>query len=343
VEAPLVFFEAVTGYQNPDLSWLRGKAVVHLGCHIESREHYRRLMRAEPAFLLFVDIRYPGDVPLADGMFPSYTKDLGAQPTVNVAYQDAWRWKRDGAAAARLRVVGDRLESTSANIVGELPGTDPDSGILYMGGHHDTQAGTVGADDNACGTVALLELARVLAPLPRKRTLRLISFGAEEQLSVGSAEYVRRHRQEVETAGKFMFNFDSFGSLLGWSELNGNGPETMLPLVKKAFSDRGIYVKTGREVVPYTDQFPFAVAGVPGVWLYRRNCTAGRFFHHRHDDDMSKISCDVMASHLNAAAAIMAHLLNAEEFPVDADIPIEQREQILTYWEDLYGGWTGLR
>ena len=58
VEAPLVFFEAPTEYAREDLSHLRGKAVVHLGCHIESRAAYQRLMQAEPAFLLFVDIRY---------------------------------------------------------------------------------------------------------------------------------------------------------------------------------------------------------------------------------------------------------------------------------------------
>ena len=86
VEAPLVFFEAPTEYAREDLSFLRGKAVVHLGCHIESRDAYRRLMQAEPAFLLFVDIRYPGTTPLADGMFPSYTKDLGAKPTLNLSF-----------------------------------------------------------------------------------------------------------------------------------------------------------------------------------------------------------------------------------------------------------------
>ncbi len=91
LEAPIVFFAGPVDYQRQDLSWLRGKAVVHLGCHIESRSDYRRLIEADPAFLLFVDIRYPGVIPLADGMFPAYTRAIGAKPTVNVAYMDAWR------------------------------------------------------------------------------------------------------------------------------------------------------------------------------------------------------------------------------------------------------------
>src|SRR3954468_20735324 len=88
---------APTDYQRDDLAHLRGKAVIHLGCHIESRESYLRLMAARPAFLLMVDTRYPGTTPLADGMFPAYTASLGAVPTLNVAHHDAWEWVRQGA------------------------------------------------------------------------------------------------------------------------------------------------------------------------------------------------------------------------------------------------------
>lgn len=342
LEAPLCLFEAETEYQRSDLSHLRGKAVLHLGCHIESREAYRRLMEAEPAFLLFVDVRYPGAVPLADGMFPAYTKELGAKPTVNVAYLDAWDWVARGASAARLRVVGERRESRSQNVIGELPGTDPAAGVIYMGGHHDTQAGSVGADDNACGSVALLELARVLAPLPRKRTIRLISFGAEEQLSVGSAEYVRNHRADVVDNGIFMFNFDSFGSIMGWGELNVNGPAELTERIVSHFREENIYLRVTNEVVPYTDQFAFAAAGVPGVWFFRRNCVGGRFFHHRADDDISRLSMPLMAEHIAASAACVLEFANADPLPFARTIPEDQVAGIATFWEDLYGGWRGL-
>ncbi|MBN1838350.1 MAG: M28 family peptidase, partial [Spirochaetales bacterium] len=218
-EAPLCFFEAPAEYTRKDLSHLRGRAVVHLGSHIESREQYRRLMEAQPAFLLFVDVRYPGDVPLADGMFPAYTAALGAVPTVNVPFMAAWSWRLEGARTARLRVVGGMTEGVSRNVVAELPGREGGGDLLIVGGHHDTQADSPGADDNATGTAAVLELARLLAPAaPLRRTLRLVSFGAEEQLSVGSAEYVRRHRRELAARGMLMLNFDSFGSHLGWFE-----------------------------------------------------------------------------------------------------------------------------
>lgn len=339
VEAPLVFFEAPTEYQRSDLSHLRSKAVVHLGCHIESREHYRRLMQAEPAFLLFVDIRYPGSIPLADGMFPAYTRALGARPTVNVAYQDAWRWKVENASRARLTVAGGMKLSTSANVIADLPASSKDAPILYAGAHHDTQANSPGADDNGTGVSGLLELARVLAPLPRRRTLRLISFGAEEQLSVGSAEYVRKHRDEVSKRGQFIFNLDSYGSWMGWTQLICNGPAAMQGYLRPFFEDANLYPGFITPIMPYADHFPFVAAGIPGLCLARPNCIGGRFFHHRPDDDIRRVSTKVMASHVSVVAAILADAMQREELPFPSRIPEEQARTAEAMWNDLFGGW----
>jgi aminopeptidase YwaD len=339
IEAPIVFFEAPTEYQRPDLSHLRGKAVVHLGCHIESREQYRRLMDAAPAFLLFVDVRYPGAVPLADGMFPAYTRALGARPTVNVAYLDAWRWKVENASRARLTVAGGMKPGASSNVIADFPASDENAPILYVGAHHDTQANSPGADDNASGVSGLLELARVLAHTPRRRTLRLISFGTEEQLSVGSADYVRRHRDEVAQRGGFIFNLDSYGSWMGWTEVICNGPAQLSNYLRPYFEREALYPAFTAPIVPYADHFPFVAAGIPGVCLARHNCIGGRFFHHRPDDDLSRVSTPMMASHLSAAAAILADALQCEALPFPSSIPEEQARQSQLLWNDLFGGW----
>ncbi|NQU11116.1 M28 family peptidase, partial [bacterium] len=340
-EAPLVFFEAPAEYNRPDLSDLRGKAVVHLGCHIESRASYRRLMAARPAFLLFVDIRHPGAVPLGDGMFPAYTQALGAVPTVNVAYLDAWAWRTRGATAARLRVAGGMQPSVSQNVIAELPAPQAGAPVLFLGAHHDTQAGTVGADDNATGVAGLLELARVLAPLPRRRAIRLISFGTEEQLSVGSAAYARRHRRELAQRGQLIFNLDSFGSPLGWGEVVVNGSDRLVQTLRAGFAAAELYPRFLPAVVPYSDHFPFAAAGVPAAWLWRPNCTAGHFYHHRPDNDLSRVSPPTMASWLDAIAAIIQRLANARTLPFPRTIPADQARAAAVYWRDLYGGWRG--
>ncbi|MBN1420819.1 MAG: Zn-dependent exopeptidase M28, partial [Planctomycetes bacterium] len=287
------------------------------------------------------DIRYPGGVPLADGMFPSYTRDIGAVPTVNVAYQDAWRWVVEGARAARLTVEGGMRPAATENVIAELPGADPNAGSIFLGAHHDTQAASVGADDNASGVAGILELARVLAPVPRKRTIRLISFGAEEQLSVGSATYVRARAEEMRAHGRLIVNLDSFGSPMGWTELIVNGPRELEDLARRAFASHRLPVRILREIVPYADHFPFVAAAVPGITCQRSNCASGRFFHHRPDDDRTRVSCALMARILDAVANLVAEIAAAPALPFPREIPEDQRREVERFWVDLFGGWDG--
>lgn len=342
VEAPLAVIDAATGYQREDLSRLSGKAVLHLGSHIETADHYRRLMEARPAFLLFVDVRYPAHAVTADGMFPAYVHAHGAVPTASVAYQDAWDWCARGADAARLRVAGGMRDSESQNVVGDLPGSDPGAGVIFVGAHHDTQADSVGADDNGTGVAALILLAGALGQTRRRRTIRLVSFGTEEQLSVGSAQYVRRHRAEVAARGRFMFNFDAFGSVLGWSYLVCSGPEGVPEPFVRQFRAADEYVGVVRDLIPYADHFPFVAAGLPAAWLGRNNCTAGRFFHHRPDDDLSRVSCDLVARMTTAAGRAIAELADVEPWPfADGGEAESRRAEVGAMWNDLFGGWAG--
>ena len=341
LEAPIVFFEAPAESTREDLSHLRGKAVVHLGTHIESRTNYQRLIEASPAWLMLVDIRYPGDVPLADGMFPAYTCSLGAVPTVNVAFQHAWDWKVDRATDARLSVQGGMRATESQNVIADFPGQDPTAGMILLGAHHDTQADSVGADDNATGVAGLIELARELACDSRQRTVRLISFGTEEQLSVGSAEYVRHHRGEVEREARLIFNLDSYGSYLGWTELFCNGPSQLQDYLRSYFKSYGLYVRFSDECMPYADHFPFAAAGVPAITMIRQNCIGGRFFHHRPDDDLSRVDASLMARLLDVVLAIVDDLACREILPFDPSIPPSQSPGISKFWQDLFNGWKG--
>ncbi len=329
-----------TDDQRDDLGHLRGKAVIHLGCHIASRAAYQRLMDARPAFLLMVDTRYPGAVPLADGMFPAYTAAIGAVPTLNVAHQDAWAWVAQGATQARCRVVGGMAPATSQNVVIDLPGTDLADDVLYASAHHDTQAGSPGADDNGSGVVGVLELARLLSARPRRRTIRLISFGAEEQLSVGSAAYVRRHRHEVTTRGRCMYNLDSFGSHLGWLQLYVNAHPDFEASFRPHFTEADLRYQVITSVVPYADHFPFVAAGLPGVFHYRVNCDGGRFFHHRPDDDLTRVSPAVVARDVSAIASWLDTIAQVDVLPFTPSIPEAQRADVAACWTDLFGGWT---
>ena len=338
IEAELVFFDTATGYQRSDLSFLPGKAVVHLGCHVENEDSYRRLMEAKPAFILFVDTRFTGTVQLADGLFPAYVRKYGAVPSLNVAYMDVWKWLRGKAPRAAVMVSGGIRESETTVVVCDLPGTEPDSGFLYAAGHHDTQAGTVGADDNAIGSVCSIELARLLSARPHRRTVRLFSFGAEEQLSVGSASYIRRHRDEVTRNGIFMCNFDTMGSALGWAEFTVNANDALRGLIADTFHKHDIYYVEHTDPCPYTDQFPFAACGVPGLWLYRKNCFAGNYYHHRVDNTPDIIGFEEAAKLVHAAAELLTDIADRENIDPFRGIPAPLRERIDAQFNAVYGG-----
>ena len=339
IEAQLAVIEPPE-LQKSSYEEYAGKALLLLGTQIENPDHYRRLLAAKPAFLMLVDVRYPTDTCRADGLFPAYTHRYGAVPSVTIPFIQAWQ--SDTADRARLLVVGDGVASTSQNVIatlaGDPTGADP---VIFAGGHHDTQADSLGADDNGTGVVALLELARLLAPLPRKREIRLISFGAEEQLSVGSAAYVRTHRNELVRRGGFMANFDSFGSRLGWYQLHVCGETVLADWLIKRLEAAGQYAELRTDAVPYQDAFPFHAAGIPGFWLYRPNCTSGRFYHHQADDDLAKLNLNRMAQVLQPLAGACGELARTPVLPFPLTIPTRLRKPILKYWEDCFAGWEG--
>ncbi len=89
-------------------------------------------------------------------------------------------------------------ERPAANLIATLPGREPREGIVELCAHYDTVPQSSGADDNASGVAALLEVARVLADVPLERTLRLCFFGLEETGLDGSEHHARRVRESGE-------------------------------------------------------------------------------------------------------------------------------------------------
>lgn len=72
--------------------------------------------------------------------------------------------------------------SPADNVIVRLPAPIADAPILIVGAHYDTAGASPGADDNASGIAALLELARSLKSVPANRqlALELVFFANEE-------------------------------------------------------------------------------------------------------------------------------------------------------------------
>jgi len=90
-----------------------------------------------------------------------------------------------------------------ANIIAEHAGTGTSPGVLELGTHYDTVDGSPGADDNASGVAAILEVARVLASVKTNRTVRFCFFALEEHGRDGSyyhVEQISNRNEKLEGA-----------------------------------------------------------------------------------------------------------------------------------------------
>ena len=336
ITAPIVVWDNHTDYQREDLTCLTGKAVLHWGS-IGPEDHYRRLMAAKPAFLMVVDTRYPSESPIANSLLPAWVKRYGAVPSVSVSYLTAWQLLRQAPDLARLQMTGATYPGISYNVVATLPGTDPESGIVYLGSHMDSVAGSVGADDNAIGCAILVELARLMAKTAHKRTLRFIAFGTEEQLSVGSAMYLRQHREEIASNGVFMCNFDSCGSMLGWNSFTIHANDVLAETIRQILNEKDVYYLADRNPDPYNDLFPFTLAGVPGITFLRKTCESGKHYHHQPGNTLDILSGDVAEKLASSAYALISRMANGDLTAFGAELSV--RDQIAALWESEYGGW----
>ena len=150
---------------------------------------------------------------------------------------EALRSAPDGASAELGVRFGAPERSTTYNVVGVIHGTDPDADrkALLLSAHYDhlgVRNGVIyhGADDDASGTSAVLEFARILGSSPRpRRTVYFALFGCEESGGLG-AIYFRAHPPTTLSDLAMNIEFEMIGNddpkrpgvlmLTGWERSN---------------------------------------------------------------------------------------------------------------------------
>jgi aminopeptidase YwaD len=108
--------------------------------------------------------------------------------------------------------------STTTNAIGYLPGRDPAAGVLLFSAHLDHLGvqpdGTImpGANDDASGTTAVLEIAHALAASRRtRRGILFVAYGSEEIGGFGS-NWFARHPPVPLTDFAANIEFEMIGS-----------------------------------------------------------------------------------------------------------------------------------
>ena len=123
--------------------------------------------------------------PYLDGAPPAASPALASLSPAEIA-----QLKAGSDVTFSAPVAAEAVETTNA--IGYLPGTDPNAGNLLISAHLDhlgVRNGVImpGANDDASGTAAVLELARALASgPPTKRGILFVCYGSEELGGLGS-------------------------------------------------------------------------------------------------------------------------------------------------------------
>jgi hypothetical protein len=127
------------------------------------------------------------------------------------------------------------------NLEVELAGSSSTVGIIVIGAHYDTVPGTFGADDNATGVAATLELARLLKTSRLRRTIRFVFFVNEEPPffqtnEMGSLVYADKlHRDGVPVSAMISLEMLGFYS-------DAPGSQKYPPLFSLLYPSRGNFV-----------------------------------------------------------------------------------------------------
>lgn len=148
-------------------------------------------------------------------------------------------WTGQGHAVVEQRYRTHGIDCRNLEIT--LPGRGRAREIVLTGAHYDSVAGSPGADDNASGVAALLELGRLLRGGVTARTLRQVAFVNEEPPffffgEMGSKVYARAARARGDDI-RLMLSLE----MLGYYR-DAPSSQRYPPLLKRFYPDRGDFI-----------------------------------------------------------------------------------------------------
>ncbi len=234
---------------------------------------------------------------------------------------------------ARVNLDLEHIAKPAANVVGVLRAGAADKlpGAVLVGAHYDHlglggnnslnpsfHEAHNGADDNASGTAALLEVARRLTAQRQslRRDVYLVAFAGEESGVLGSTAFTRHPTSGLKMADlAAMLNMDMVGRLRG-NALSVFGTESAQEwegLVPGLCERNGFACTLSGDGFGPSDHSPFYAAGVPVLHFF----TGVHDDYHKPSDDVDKINA--------AGGAKVAALVT------DAALQVAQAPRRLTF------------
>lgn len=189
-------------------------------------------------------------------------------------------------AKVELRVDVQKIHAATQNVVGILRGSDPKLAeeAVVVGAHYDhlglgyrnsmapSQAGKVhpGADDNASGTAAVMELASALAARRKemKRTIVFVTFSGEELGLLGSTYYAKNPLWPLERTVA-MVNLDMVGRPRnGKITVGGIGTSPVFKEIVEGANQAGLQLGFQQSGYGSSDHQSFYLKSVPVLFFF---------------------------------------------------------------------------
>ncbi len=244
-----------------------------------------------------------------------YSADAPQIPGAAVTIEDALLIQRLNDTGSTVSVhlemqAHTEPDADSANVVGEIPGSEKPDEIVVIGGHLDSWDVGAGAQDDGVGCIAALQAVHLIKKLGLKpvRTLRVVFWVNEENGGAGGKAYhdwagdkVKNHVAAIEMDG-------GAEKPLGFGVSAGSHtPDAVARLKDIAMLlDRigaGSIISGGGGA----DIGPIMTEGVPGLALR----TSGVHYfdwHHSRADTIDKVDLEDFRRNI-AAMAVMAYVL----------------------------------
>lgn len=312
VSGDLVYLETPHDY-NRDL---RGKIGLLIGSLALGDAAFReKVTKTGLKGMLSVDSRVPHGWTISQGAAPQWMEDFDI-PTAGISYMDGYDLVKRLPLKVTIRFDAETFPAMSQNVIGEVPGSMRPEQVIVISSHHDTVWGITGADDNASGVMLLMEVARLFAGKRPRRTLRFISYGVEERLSVGAYMYMRSLSRADREKIVLAVNADTIASPVGQDQVYISGDTRLVRRVQSCWSRRKHHLEIMRELSPYSDHFPLNICGIPSLWLTRPSVADGGYWTlHSTHDNISNVSADVIARTIDTTAAFLKDVANASRLP----------------------------
>jgi len=240
----------------------------------------------------------------------------------------------------RLSQRAERVVQTAENVVGILPGSDPELADEYVVicAHYDHTGRDAkginnGADDNASGTAVIMALAENFQRLDHRRSLMLLLVSGEERGLLGSDWFVSRPpvpREQIVAN----INLDMIGrnapDKMGLIPNKTEGVSTLTQLAEQVNAELGSFTfETNLDhFFKRSDHYSFVKADIPAVFFF----SGLHDDYHKPGDDWHKLNYEKMTRFYFFMEKLVSGVLDADTRPrfLDEDERHERGKKVLS-------------